>query len=134
MINWNRKYIEETYPEIYGLDKYGLCVGDGWIPMINRLTDQLVSIIKLHNEETDDECVIELVQIKEKFGGLRYYYSIDSEDTAFKSQIRDIVSVYEHASYFICEVCGAYGERSRCRGWYKTVCDEHRKVDEDGEE
>lgn len=59
-----------------------------------------------------------VAQVKEKFGGLRFYY--DGGDEA----IREYVSMAEAMSYITCEECGAPGSRSD-GGWIKVVCYEH---------
>lgn len=128
MINWDRDYIKNTYPDNYRLDEYGMCVGNGWIALINRMTDRLIEIINVYNEDNNTEYKLIIRQIKEKFGGLRYYYSVDGLEwgTEFSNRIRELVSYYESAAYFICEVCGAYGDRYSDNGWLRTVCEGHR--------
>jgi hypothetical protein len=81
----------------------------GW----DRIIDEL--ILEL-NELPDD---IEVLQIKEKFGGLRFYVSGSSE------KANRLISQYETYSYHICEVCGEfYTAKNRCKhGWWKTLCD-----------
>lgn len=58
------------------------------------------------------------VQVKEKFGGLRFYYS-GGDDT-----IRGAVRMAEAMSYDTCEVCGAPGKPTKS-GWVRTLCVEH---------
>ena len=60
------------------------------------------------------------IQVKEKFGGLRFYYSGGDD------YIRGIVSMAECMSYRTCEVCGSPGT-SNNEGWIRTLCEEHRK-------
>jgi len=89
-------------------------VGPGWIPLILELDKQL--------EQIDSNYVIN--QIKEKFGGLRYY--VDSlSDEGWK-----LVDEAEAKSMTICEVCGQPGKRTNIPGgfWIKTLCEVH-KVD-----
>lgn len=57
-------------------------------------------------------------QIKEKFGGLRFYY--DGGD----DQIYGMVRMAETWAAYSCEECGAPGDR-RSGGWIKTLCDTH---------
>ena len=59
---------------------------------------------------------IKIVQVKEKFGGLRIY--TDSHDEGFAKTI----SALEEASFTICEVCGQSGEL-RNLDWARTLCD-----------
>ena len=55
-------------------------------------------------------------QVKEKFGGLRFYMTLYNEDLE-----RDIAEAEKLASK-TCESCGAPG-KSRNGGWIKTLCD-----------
>lgn len=56
-------------------------------------------------------------QVKEKFGGLRFYHD-GSPST------QTIARAVEHLSYGICDACGAPG-RLRVGGWTRTLCDAH---------
>jgi hypothetical protein len=58
-----------------------------------------------------------IVQIKEKFGGLRIYTSVTDD------AIDGIVTTAEKRAAVTCEVCGAPG-RMRDGGWLKTLCDD----------
>ncbi len=58
-----------------------------------------------------------MVQVKEKFGGLRFYH----EGT---SRTRRIARAAEQLSFGVCEICGAPG-RLRKGGWARTLCDDH---------
>lgn len=57
-------------------------------------------------------------QIKEKFGGLRFYY-YGGDD-----YIRGVVTMAEEMSYRTCEECGAPGTSTES-GWIRTLCKEH---------
>lgn len=63
---------------------------------------------------------IRVEQIKEKFGGLRFYYS-GGDDT-----ISGMVSMAEAWADHTCEVCGDLGKR-RSGGWIRTLCDTHEQ-------
>jgi len=66
-----------------------------------------------------EECPqVVAVQIKEKFGGLRFYYN------GGDSTVKGIVAMAEAMSYRTCEVCGNVGEQ-RGGGWIRVLCDEH---------
>ena len=62
------------------------------------------------------------VQIKEKFGGLRFYVQ------AATSKHYDYISFAESMSYRTCEQCGAPGKRYT-DGWHKVLCDIHADMD-----
>jgi len=57
-------------------------------------------------------------QVKEKYGGLRLYFSGDE-------YIEGLVSMAEAISGKICEVCGNKGQPNQ-GGWISTLCDSHR--------
>ena len=83
-------------------------VGNGWLGILKRL---IVDLIELGWDK-------QICQVKEKFGGLRFYTNGVSEDVY--SRIR----LAEDASYITCEKCGELGEL-RGGGWMATLCDEH---------
>ena len=77
------------------------CVGPGWAGLV---------------KEGFDLCLrrgARIHQIKEKFGGLRFY----CEDDWGIEKLG-----IEKSSHTICEECGAPGE-TRDLGWYRTLCD-----------
>ena len=102
----------QKHPKILGPARY-LGVNEGWFPLI----DNLCSYLQFHIDNNKVPQV-EAVQVKEKFGGLRFYVG---EATIEQHAVIDFV---ESLSLKTCEVCGAPG-RPRGRGWIKTVCDEH---------
>lgn len=63
----------------------------------------------------------EILQVKEKFGGLRFYTS-GSNDF-----FNGMVAMAEAASYRICEQCGKPG-KPRSGGWILTLCDDCEKA------
>ena len=64
-------------------------------------------------------CEVRNGQVKEKFGGLRFY--LDSSAT---EKLHDAIRLAEDESYKTCELCGEPGEPRR-EGWIKTLCDKH---------
>lgn len=61
------------------------------------------------------------VQVKEKFGGLRFYYEGGDET------IYGMVRMAESMSVRTCEVCGNLG-KPRNTGWIRTLCDVHAEL------
>lgn len=62
-----------------------------------------------------------VVQVKEKFGGLRFY---------MENMTREIRGLVENAceqSKITCDSCGAEGSLYNNKGWYRTSCMECRK-------
>jgi hypothetical protein len=58
-------------------------------------------------------------QVKEKFGGLRFYTN------GYTDEVSGMIRMAESMSYRTCEVCGSPG-RSNNYGWISTLCDTHR--------
>lgn len=62
------------------------------------------------------------VQVKEKFGGLRFYVN-GATDKHW-----NFISFAESMSYRTCEECGAVG-KTYTDGWHRTLCDIHAAMD-----
>lgn len=61
-------------------------------------------------------------QVKEKFGGLRFYVNGSTDESYQK------ISFAESLSYRICEDCGAMKDvQSYHIGWVRSLCPEHAK-------
>jgi len=88
---------------------FGFDHDDGWFDIIWRLSADLVKISR-H---------IKAVQVKEKFGGLRFY-------AGYPSKVSDVVNARirqaEAEAVKTCEVCGDPGELCLAGYWYRTVC------------
>ena len=131
MVNRNKSMIETCMC-------WGFECGDGWF----NILDQLMSNIQHHidwkekqrswairfNSTAPPEDMrpvpesilqVTLDQVKEKFGGLRFYYTGGDE------HIRGLVSMAESMSEVTCEICGSPGKRGG-NGWISTRCEEHK--------
>lgn len=86
--------------------------GDGWYKLIR---DLCVSIREMLKKNPIDGFTV--VQVKEKFGGLRFYIGYGS-DKIFKR-----IHKAEEESYHICESCGESGKLRTDLGWWRTLCD-----------
>ena len=95
---------------LYGPVYFG--ISDGWF---NLLLDLSVKL-----EAMEGISSVHVVQIKEKFGGLRFYVD------AANNEMYRAIEAAEDASTRTCEVCGEPGE-SRGGGWIVTLCDEHHE-------
>ena len=67
---------------------------------------------------TEPPAQLVAVQVKEKFGTLRFYY--DGGD----SYCRGVVAMMEDMTYHTCEVCGSPGKVLN-NGWVSVRCDKH---------
>ena len=91
----------------YTIEQGLASVGEGW-----------ASLIKLAFEKLPEG--IKIVQVKEKYGGLRIYTDYGGNN-AFTALIHDL----ERRSVTICEVCGKPAKIDTSRYWLKTLCEEH---------
>ena len=112
------KHMTEQFSQIFTEPYGGFCCGEGWWPIIAELCGQIQNHINWKNRQSEIVPQVVVGQIKEKFGGLRFYYDGGDE------QIRGMVSMAEAWAARTCETCGAPGKR-RDGGWIKTLCDTH---------
>jgi len=127
---------------------WGISCGDGWYDLLDTLCSNIQGHINSamdshrwtleHNRRIDEDpayvgsngdpyhkravpCPVEqalAVQVKEKFGTLRFY--CDGGDDA----IQGMISLAESMSARLCEECG---NRAQTRGgsWIRTLCEQH---------
>ena len=112
------KRMEETYPKMFTTPYGGFAVSQGWWPILEKLCANIQHHIDWKNRESQVVPQVVVAQIKEKFGGLRFYYDGGDE------QISGMVRMAEAWADVACEECGAIGTR-RSGGWIRTLCDVH---------
>lgn len=122
------------YPVIY----YGLECGEGWFDLIDTLCGSIQHYIDsnertnkyiIENNKKNPEKAKQLLptrqvvvhQIKEKFGGLRFYVNHQNE------YVSGLIAGITSMSYKTCEYCGAPGKLSNTTNWYVTGCKKHRR-------
>ena len=93
------------------LNKGYFPVGEGWWGILTKLCKDICKI-----DET-----IEVYQIKEKFGGLRFYTKGTSD------KIENLIDQACMESFKICEICGTHEDVSTKGSWLLTLCNKCRK-------
>ena len=115
----NTTYLLGRYPVLYqghklpitqNLMSFGFEHGEGWFKLIDQLSADITAL-----DEKNGSTTI-AVQVKEKFGGLRFYIQSGSD------AIYDLIEEAEALSLKTCEQCGEPGEL-RGVGWVSTMCD-----------
>jgi hypothetical protein len=91
--------------------------GDGWFDLLWRLCEDLEPLVA--EFEVAGGPKFEVLQVKEKFGGLRFYVNCRRNEA-----IRQRIGIAADESFRTCEVCGQPGKLREDR-WIKTLCDEH---------
>ena len=90
--------------------KYDDCP-KGWWPLVEPLIKMV------------EDLGGKVYQIKEKFGGLRFYYSCNDPDKV----LSQAVDKAEKESVTICQECGQPGELDKDGSWLRTSCDTHKR-------
>lgn len=105
---------EKSYPSTFDCNI-------GWFPLIAQTHRKLKYVDPGYT----------VAQIKEKFGGLRYYYTpsnIFIENVSIVPSImHDVVTAAENKSFHTCEICSKPGNTCKSNGWQRTLCSEHAK-------
>jgi len=131
----------EKYPNLFAnKDKtpmqspmcFGIEVGDGWYELLasvcwrisqhEKNIEDRKRVFKDQPEKIQEELEyfpVKFDQVKEKYRGLRLYFS------GGDSYVEGVIDMAEEYSYKICEVCGNKGEPNK-EGWISTRCEAHR--------
>lgn len=119
------KKLVEKYPKIFANRNgdmrttamyWGFECDDGWYWLIDNLCNSIQTYID-NNPHLEITQVI-ATQVKEKFGGLRFYI------TGGDDIIEGMIWLAENMSFNMCEKCGNKENVSQtASGWIKTLCD-----------
>lgn len=146
MNNELQKELYEKYPDLFSnrnrspmesCMSWGCEVGNGWYELLSsvcwRISQHEKNIedrvrIRAKNEKPNDQSDLDYVpvkfdQVKEKYGGLRIYFSGGDD------YVDGLVSMAEEYSYKVCEVCGNAGKPDK-GGWITTLCENCRNKNE----
>lgn len=88
-------------------------VDDGWAGLLQDLLRKL-KMLALGPD-------FRIVQIKEKFGGLRVYWE-GVDDKELRKEVMDLVQLAEELSYKTCEKCGSMDGVETKGAWLKSFC------------
>lgn len=100
-----------------------ISIGKGWYPLMAKLCQEVDDFFgadlgfPMHN--------FAWVQIKEKFGSLRAYYTTDQLLGTGPEKLSRLVEKYEVMSSNVCEVCGEHAVLSNAAGLLTTRCQKH---------
>lgn len=88
--------------------------GSGW----SKIIDPIIDYIEKYNSTIEkEEDKIKIVQIKEKFGSLRFYAHNKTPE------LIKLIEEAEDKSYNICELCGSEEDIGQIAdGWITTCC------------
>lgn len=146
------KRLFEDFPDLYyrhlqpnGGYPFRISCESGWEPLLRRLSERITQIVQnlpLESPISVDKSPISkdtsikagryagltaqsfcVVQVKEKFGGLRFYMNKST------GKINLAIQDAEDESLTTCETCGRPGN-FRGGSWYIVACDEHNSREE----
>jgi len=118
------KQLVEKYPKIFAQRHddmrttamcWGFECGDGWYWLIDNLCGSIQGYID-NNKHLKIQQVV-ATQVKEKYGGLRFYFNGGDE------LIDGMVWLTESLSVEMCETCGSTQNVTQTKGWITTICE-----------
>ena len=119
----NQNKLHNKYPDMFSVNNpYNndlnemtfIHVGDGWYKIIDTLCFKLTLTIGAEG--------IQVMQVKEKFGALRFYVMFNNISSEDMQKANDLIDEAELKSINTCEICGAEGKRSTVNGYMVTRC------------
>ena len=124
----NEDKLFRKYPKLFpggrkvdpkqSLMNYGICVNEGWYDLVDKLCSDIQKIV----DKTPELEQIQVIQVKEKFGGLRFYIRHGAQS------ISNLIHKAEAESFETCEDCGKKGNIIKTeRGWLRTLCKSCKK-------
>lgn len=112
----------QDYPKLLSKVQYGISCGDGWFVLLRGLCALIEHEIEHLPVELQEQ--VYAVQIKQKFGGLRFYMEQSTP------KIDGAIALAEELSNNTCESCGSMNAgHKQVGGWIATLCDEHHKAE-----
>jgi hypothetical protein len=146
--DYSLEEFQAEFPTLFNNDymnDWGGCMFDlprGWGEIVRKGCEKLAKL---------DTCRIHVHQVKEKFGGLRFYFheerlppspkylaneegwSSPEEGWVYSLEnherwIEEIVSAMEHASFWVCQDCGTTQNVDTRGGWILTLCESCREI------
>ena len=96
--------------------------GAGWIPLIETALSTIDGYLDYKHKINPNAGHIILDQVKEKFGGLRIYFT---DRTMYSEYIDGVFDITERMSEHICEECGRPGKTRNNLSWIQTLCEDH---------
>jgi hypothetical protein len=115
--------IKQLCPRLYKHGMYFEC-GSGWYDIVHDLSIKIERLLEKDAEqysvpegEEDQHVQMYAVQVKEKYGTLRFYMSCETDE------ISNLIRDCERLSEKTCEKCGAPGTY-RGVSWVEVRCDE----------
>lgn len=112
-----KNYSDEREP----FPMFGIETGEGWKPIAQRVIDKIIE----YNNNSPEDSVIYIDQVKEKFAGLRIYVTYDNVPEDVRKDIETLIEEAEKEASETCEECGTKENVGmRVNGWYTVMCED----------
>jgi len=111
----------KKFPDLFDIGGYFISCGydKGWKDIVEEALEKIQKL----NKKLDECDIIKIIQIKEKFGGLRIYTNIYNDDAEL------ILKDAERKAKYTCECCGSHNNVTSKGSWIKTYCEKcHQKL------
>jgi hypothetical protein len=91
---------------------------EGWRDLLERACDSIEAAL--------EDGVFRVIQIKEKYGMLRFYWDGELSPEA-EAKVGEAIALAVVRSACTCEICGAEGRLYSRGGWLATACAQHAR-------
>jgi hypothetical protein len=125
-----QSHLVARYPNLFNLTEHGRtytpgypACGDGWRELLETVVARIADTLTA----APSSGLVTIVQVKEKYGTLRFYWHGKDLSAAAEHAIEDAVAKAEARSACTCEVCGRVGVLHARGDWLATACAEHAK-------
>jgi hypothetical protein len=147
------KEIKQLYSYQFKGKNLGFGIANGWLPEFSELCKNIDDLLG------EDKRGFHWIQLKEKFGSARYYWSIKGRKDSIRvdlistkkvvsyetsppasknpsqalfDQISELIDAAEAKTRSHCIVCGADGKIDQHEGYVLVLCDLHAKLQANG--
>ncbi|MFZ2539307.1 MAG: hypothetical protein WAX04_10450 [Oscillospiraceae bacterium] len=111
--------IPQAFQKLFTNETFGFECGDGWFEILYALCFKIN-----HLCEQNPELTFKATQVKEKFGGLRFYHQTNALklSQSLDDAIDKLIDEAAASAAKTCEMCGCESEIRSIGGWYTTKC------------
>lgn len=104
-------------------------IDNGWFGIIEELSEKLEALLNTLPQPA--RACVQVNQVKQKFGGLRYYYSVkqgfEDDFKPIMVEFNNAVTEAENKASETCEICGKTPAYRFGYAWIRTLCLTHKE-------
>lgn len=131
MYNAHDKFINNlfvNYPKLFQDERYLYMLSSpiGWFDLVDKLCWKINNLLEEAERKNGETTSCNVAQIKEKFGGLRFYIDLECS-YEYRKLINKAIYLAEIQSMDTCQMCSKFGKRKNIGGYITTICDSCEK-------